>query len=85
MYRGTIWGREVCMQGGPLSYLVYKREFGGDLALDLLEAYKGGKAAVETFLRFAWCMARTYDASVSPPQRRGWEIIPAMTRETTVL
>ncbi len=54
------------MQGGPLSYLVYKREFGGDLALDLLEAYKSGKATVETFLRFAWTMARTYDASISP-------------------
>ena len=66
MQRGIIWGREVCMQGGPLSYLVYKREFDGDLALDLLEAYKSGKATVETFLRFAWTMARTYDASVSP-------------------
>lgn len=66
MQRGIIWGREVRMQGGPLSYLVYKREFGGDLALDLLEAYRSGKATVETFLRFAWTMARTYDASVSP-------------------
>ena len=66
MRRGTIWGREVCMQGGPLSYLVYKREFGGDLALDLLEVYKKGEATVEEFLRFAWTMAKTYDDSVSP-------------------
>ena len=66
MRRGTIWGREVCMQGGPLSYLVYKREFDGDLALDLLDAYRSGQATVETFLRFAWTMARTYDKSVSP-------------------
>lgn len=66
MQRGVIWGREVCMQGGPLSYLVYKREFGGDLALDILEVYKSGSAPVEAFLRFAWTMARTYDKSVSP-------------------
>ena len=65
MQRGIIWGREVCMQGGPLSYLVYKREFGGDLALDILEAYKSGQVTVETFLRFAWTMARTYDEKVS--------------------
>lgn len=66
MQRGIIWGREVCMQGGPLSYLVYRREFGGDLSLDLLEAYKSGQATVETFLRFAWTMAKTYDESTSP-------------------
>ena len=30
MIRGTIWGREIEMQGSPLTYLHYKREFGGD-------------------------------------------------------
>lgn len=66
MQRGIIWGREVKMQGGPLSYLVYKREFDGDLALDLLAVYQRGEATVEEFLRFAWTMARTYDPEVSP-------------------
>jgi len=65
MKRGIIWGREICMQGGPLSYLIYKREFGSDLACDLLDAYRAEKVTVETFLRFAWTMARTYDVSVS--------------------
>lgn len=65
MKRGIIWGREVKMQGGPLSYLVYKREFDGDLAQDILNAYKADSVTVETFLRFAWTMARTYDPAVS--------------------
>ena len=65
MQRGVIWGREVEMQGGPLSYLVYKREFDRDLALDLVETYKSERMATEDFLRYAWTMARTYDDSVS--------------------
>lgn len=65
MQRGIIWGREVRMQGGPLSYLVYRREFGGDLPTDLLSAYTKGQATVETFLRFAWTMARTHDPETS--------------------
>ena len=65
MYRGVIWGREVCMQGGPLSYLVYKRAFDSDLACDLLDAYRAETVTVETFLRFAWTMARTYDPAIS--------------------
>ena len=66
MVRGTIWGREVEMQGSPLTYLHYKREFGGDLGSDLSEVYAAGRADAETMLRFAWAMARTHDASVSP-------------------
>lgn len=68
MRRGIIWGREVCMQGGPLSYLVYKTEFGGDLALDLVDTYKAAQVDTERFLRFAWTMARTYD-----PETSGYE------------
>lgn len=66
MVSGTIWGREVMMQGSPLTYLHYKREFGGDLGADLAEAYTRGSADTETMLRFAWAMARTHDASTSP-------------------
>ena len=65
MKRGVIWGRTVEMQGGPLAYLVYKNEFGGDLALDLLEAYRAETVSTETFLRFAWTMAKTYDPDTS--------------------
>ena len=70
MIRGTIWGREVTMQGSPLTYLHYKREFGGDLGEDLVSAYSKGVADVETMLRFAWAMAKTHDPSISSYE--GW-------------
>lgn len=66
MLRGTIWGREVEMQGSPLTYLHYKREFGGDLGADLVAAYSKGSADAETMLRFAWAMAKTNDTSTLP-------------------
>ena len=66
MRRGVIWGREVCMQGSPLTYLHYKREFGGDLGQDLVVTYSKGSADAETMLRFAWAMAKTHDPSTSP-------------------
>ena len=66
MIRCTIWGREVEMQGSPLTYLHYKREFGGDLGADLVAAYTKGSADAETMLRFAWAMAKTADTSTSP-------------------
>lgn len=66
MLRGTIWGREVEMQGSPLTYLHYKREFGGDLGADLVAAYSNGSADAETMLRFAWAMAKTNDTSTLP-------------------
>lgn len=70
MVRGTIWGREVEMQGSPLTYLWYKREFGGDLGQDLADTYAKGKADSETMLRFAWAMAKTHDPSISGYE--GW-------------
>lgn len=70
MIRGTIWGREVEMQGSPLTYLHYKREFGGDLGVDLANVYSQGSADTETMLRFAWAMAKTHDTSTSPYE--GW-------------
>lgn len=58
------------MQGSPLTYLHYRREFGGDLGADLVAAYSKGSADVETMLRFAWAMAKTHDPSTSPYE--GW-------------
>ena len=66
MIRADIWGREVRMQGSPLTYLHYKREFGGDLGTDLTAVYAAGSADTETMLRFAWAMAKTDDPSISP-------------------
>lgn len=65
MQRGTIWGREICFQGGPIAYVVYRKAFGGDLARDILDAYRDDGVTVEQFLRFAWTMARTYDPATS--------------------
>lgn len=70
MIRGTIWGREVEMQGSPLTYLHYKREFGGDLGADLAAAYSRGTSDAEEMLRFAWAMAKTHDPSISGYE--GW-------------
>ena len=53
------------MQGGPLAYLVYREEFGGDLALDILDTYRAETVTTEAFLRFAWTMAKTHDPSTS--------------------
>lgn len=65
MRRGTFWGREVEMQGSPLTYLYYKREFGGDLGTDLVAVYSKGASDVETMLRFCWAMCKTHDTSTS--------------------
>lgn len=65
MQSASIWGREVIMQGSPLTYLEYKREFGGDLANDLTDVYTAGKADTATMLKFAWAMAKTHDPSIS--------------------
>ena len=78
MKRGTIWGREVCMQGGPIAYVVYRKAFGGDLARDILDAYRDGDVTVEQFLRFAWTMARTHDPATSDYEAWLGEFDPEM-------
>ncbi|MBQ9000309.1 MAG: hypothetical protein IJ087_00450 [Eggerthellaceae bacterium] len=66
MIRARIWGREVEMQGSPWTFLVYRREFGGDLLSDIVEAYKRERVELADFLKFAWAMCRTRSDEVEP-------------------
>lgn len=65
MRRGKIFGRDVEMQGSPLTLLIYKREFEGDLFADLVEAMSGETYDMEAFMRFAWAMAKTRNDEIA--------------------
>lgn len=65
MRRVEIFGRVVELQGSPYTFLVFRREFGGDLGAHIVEAYGKTPAEVEDFLRIAWAMAKTRDDGVS--------------------
>lgn len=64
MRRAVIWGREVEMQGSPFTFLVFREEFGGDLAAFLVATYKKETPETEDYLRIAWSMARTHDPAI---------------------
>ena len=85
MRREIIFGRPVCLQGSPLTLLIYQQEFSGDLAAhdgdfaaqlsDLLRTEEQDGEPVFFvnylgFLRIAWAMARTYDKKV--PNFQEW-------------
>lgn len=64
MIRATIWGRDVEMQGSPLTLLRYRREFGGDLLADLVDNLGGGTLPLEWLMRACWAMCATADPSI---------------------
>lgn len=64
MKRALIWGREVELQGSPWTFLVYRREFGGDLLTDLIAAETKNPRELDDWLKFAWAMAATYSDEV---------------------
>lgn len=66
MKRCVIWGREVELQGSPLTLLVFKKEFDCDLAVHLSSSYKKDILDIEDFLKVAWAMAKTYSDEVDP-------------------
>lgn len=70
MQRARIWGREVEMQGSPWTFLVYRREFGGDLFSDMIAAEKKNPYELDDFLRFAWALCAT--CSDETPPFREW-------------
>ena len=76
MRRETIFGREVCLQGSPLTLLIYRQEFSGDsdahdgnLGAQLADLLQTEERDGETvffvnligILRIAWALAKTYD------------------------
>lgn len=66
MRRGTIFGREVEMQGGPYALAAYRREFSAPLFSDLAKAYEEAPPDLATLLQVAWAMAKTADDATSP-------------------
>ena len=65
MQRATIYGREIEMQGSPYTFLVYRKEFGGDLLKAIIEAYKETPVDVSLLLQIVWAMAKTYNEKTS--------------------
>lgn len=59
MKRCRFWGRDVELQGSPLTLLIFKKEFGCDLAAHLSSSYKKEVLDIEDFLKIAWAMAKT--------------------------
>ncbi len=66
MYRGTVFGREIAMQGGPYALAAYRREFGASLFPDLAEACKENPPDLSALLQVAWAMAKTAEEGTSP-------------------
>ena len=64
MKRALIWGRELQMQGSPWTFVVYKREFGGDLLVDIIAAYAKESLEMADLLKIAWAMCRTVSDDV---------------------
>lgn len=57
----SIFGREMTLQGSPVTLVEYQREFSCDLMQDLVKAYSQGFINSAIMLQIAWAMARTHD------------------------
>lgn len=56
----SIFGREMTLQGSPVTLVEYQREFSCDLMQDLVKAYSQGFINSAIMLQIAWAMARTH-------------------------
>lgn len=59
MYRAYIWGRVLDLQGGPWTFLEYKRLFGGDMLQDISAAQKRETYHISDWLKVAYAMYAT--------------------------
>ncbi len=57
----SIFGREMTLQGSPVTLVEYYKEFTCDLMQDLVKAYSQGFINSAIMLQIAWAMARTHD------------------------
>lgn len=73
MRKGTIFGRDCCMQGSPYTLLVFKEEFDEDLAAFMDEQLTRFRDEnifdIENYLRIAWAMCRTFDYNIPNYER----------------
>ena len=65
MYTCSIFGREMKLQGSPVTLVEYQREFSSDLMHDLVKAYAQGFINSAIMLQIAWAMARTHEPETS--------------------
>lgn len=67
MQHVTVWGRELDLQGSPLTLLAYRKEFDGDLSEAITNLFRSdSEILVEPMLRIVWAMAKTADSDTSP-------------------
>ena len=60
----SIFGREMTLQGSPVTLVEYQREFSCDLMQDLVKAYSQGFINSAIMLQIAWAMARTHEKTI---------------------
>lgn len=66
MRKATVFGREIVMQGSPVTFIVYQNEFNSDLMQAIMAAYEQAPPKMGYLLKIAWAMAKTHDDSVEP-------------------
>lgn len=57
----SIFGRELKLQGSPVTLVEYHKQFKCDLMQDLIKAYSQGYINSAIILQIAWAMAKTHD------------------------
>lgn len=60
----SICGRDVQIQGSPLTLVIYNNEFGADLMSDIANAYLGDTIDAVALLKICWAMAKTKDKNL---------------------
>ena len=70
MYRGNVYGRDLCMCGSPYALLVFKREFGENLPEIARHVQKRFAETEEidviSLLGMCWAMCKSYDDYNTP-------------------
>lgn len=61
----SICGRDVQIQGSPLTLVIYNQEFGADLMSDIANAYLGDTVDAVALLKICWAMAKTKDKELA--------------------
>lgn len=61
----SIFGREMKLQGSPVTLVEYHNQFARDLMQDLVKAYSQGFINSAIMLQIAWAMARTHDSKTA--------------------
>ncbi|WP_165055035.1 MULTISPECIES: hypothetical protein [unclassified Adlercreutzia] len=70
MYRGIVYGRDLCMAGSPYALLAFKREFGESLPniarLVQLRYATAEEIDIPSLLGICWAMCKSFDDHNTP-------------------